>query len=488
MQPPLRYQTGWGNHFESEAIEGALPRGQNSPQLTPFALYAEQLSGTAFTAPRATNQRVWMYRLDPSVKHARHLPRVHARLQSDFTGAAGIVAANQLRWRPPPLPPKGGAGGDGVDWLDGLTTMCGAGSAEAKEGLAIHLYAFDADMRARRRAFSNADGDMLLVPQTGALLLTTELGRLLVSPGEVAVLPRNLTFAVDGAEASEDGGCRGYALETFYGAHFAPAERGPVGANGLAEARDFLYPTAWSARAQPPPVPQPRASQRPSSLSRRFEDVAGAHVTTVKMQGKLFDRARTHSPFDVVAWHGNYAPYKYDLATFRVHGSVSVDHTDPSIFTVLSLPSAEPGAAAVDFAVFPPRWQCAEHTFRPPYFHRNCVAEFMGLIDGGYDAKAGFVPGGSSLHNVGTPHGPDAATYHAAIEADTSVPAKFVGGTAFMFETRLPLRLSAYAADEGSPTFDAEYRACWDGLPRSVAPAGPGLAAGAAGGPRAREG
>lgn len=196
----------------------------------------------------------------------------------------------------------------------------------------------------------------------------------------------------------------------------------------------------------------------------------GAHIVTAKIQGRLFDRARTHSPFDVVAWHGNYSPYKYDLANFHAVNAVTVDHTDPSVFTVLTIPSAEPGTAAVDFVVFPPRWMCAEHTFRPPYFHRNCMAEFMGLINGGYDAKVGFVAGSSSLHNLGTPHGPDAATYRAAIETDTSAPAKFVGGTAFMFETRVPLRLSEFAADEGSPIFDAEYRACWDDLPRSTAP------------------
>ncbi|KAG8469185.1 hypothetical protein KFE25_007703 [Diacronema lutheri] len=443
----LRYLSGFGGHFESEAVPGALPRGQNSPQLVPFALYAEQLSGTAFTAPRSINRRVWMYRLDPSVKHSRHLPRAHAALQSDFTGTAGIVAADQLRWRPLPLLP-GAVGGEGVDWLDGLVTMCGAGSAESKEGLAIHLYAFNAGMRARRRAFSNADGDLLIVPQHGALLVTTELGRLEVEPGEVVVVQRNITFAVDAAVCGEGASsCRGYVLETFYAAHLAPAERGPVGANGLAEERDFLHPTAW------------------------YEDITGAHVVTVKTGGRLFERARSHSPFDVVAWHGNYAPFKYDLARFRAVNSVTVDHTDPSVFTVLTLPSAEPGSAAVDFAIFPPRWMCAERTFRPPYFHRNCMAEFMGLIHGGYDAKVGFVAGGSSLHNIGTPHGPDEASYRAAIEADTSTPAKFAGGTAFMFETRAPLRLSGFAADEGTAIFDTEYRNCWDGLPRAVLPA-----------------
>lgn len=279
---PLKYLSGFANHFESEAVEGALPRGQNSPQFTPFALYAEQLSGTAFTAPRAVNQRVWMYRLDPSVKHSRHLPRAHTRIQSDFTGTHGIVAADQLRWRPLPLPPKGsassggtgaGGGSGGVDWLDGLVTLCGAGSAESKEGLAIHLYAFNTDMRAHRRSFCNADGDMLIVPQHGGLLLTTELGRLIVQPGEVVVVPRNITFAVDSAEESENpaaaepAGCRGYVLETFYGGHFAPAERGPVGANGLAENRDFLYPTAWCAQRGADARAAANREQRRASLA-----------------------------------------------------------------------------------------------------------------------------------------------------------------------------------------------------------------------------
>jgi len=344
----LRYMSGFGNHFETEAVDGALPRGQNSPQFPPFSLYAEQLSGSAFTAPRATNQRTWLYRLDPSVKHGRHLPRDHPRLVSSFSGGSAIVAADQLRWRPLPIPlpiPHAGPA-DGIDWVDGLLTMAGAGSAESKIGLAIHLYAFNTGMRVRGRSFSNADGDLLIVPQAGALLLTTELGRLLVVPGEIAVVPRNVIFAVDPGPAAADG-CRGYVLETFCDAHWAPVDKGPIGANGLAEQRDFQYPTAW------------------------FEDKEEKHVTTAKVQGALFDRARTHSPFDVAAWHGNYCPFKYDLARFRAMNTVTVDHADPSIFTVLTLPSAEPGIPSVDFVCFPPRWMCAEQTFRPPYFHRN---------------------------------------------------------------------------------------------------------------------
>lgn len=440
----LSYKAGFGNHFESEAVPGALPRGQNSPQITPFSLYAEQMSGTAFNAPRATNQRTWMYRLDPSVKHGRHEPRAHARLQSDFSASSATAAAtDQLRWLPLPIPALPRV----VDFVDGLWTMCGAGSAELKDGVAIHLYAFNTSMSSNRRTFANADGDLLIVPQLGALLIRTELGRLAVEPGQVAVIPRNITFAVDIAvESGCADGCRGYVLESFCGAHFAPPERGLIGANGLAELRDFEYPTAW------------------------FEDVQGEFTTTLKSLGQLYDRARTHSPFDVVAWHGNYCPFRYDLSHFHPVNSVSVDHPDPSIFTVLTVASSEAGTAAVDFAIFPPRWMAAEHTFRPPYFHRNCMAEFMGLIHGGYDAKVGFVAGGASLHNIGTAHGPDAASYSKAIEMDTTQPSKFTGGTAFMFETRLALRLSSFAADKSSEIFDAEYARCWDGLPRATLP------------------
>jgi len=435
----LRYHAGFGNHVLSEAIEGAVPRDQNSPQHTPYGLFAEQLSGTGFTAPRAVNQRTWLYRLSPSVAQGAHRPVQQPRLVSDFTTGATSAAADQLRWRPPGKPEQP------TDFVNGLSTLCGAGSAAAKQGLAIHLYACDAPMLAADRAFLDTDGDLLLVPQQGALRLTTELGRLHVPPGHVAVVPRGVAFAAD-PECEAGGYCRGYVLEVFEDAHFRLPELGPIGANGLAEPHHFEAPHAW------------------------FEDRRCEFTVVAKVCGDLFARAGPFSPFDVAGWHGNYVPYRYDLSRFHPVNTVGVDHPDPSVFTVLTVPGAAPGAPpCVDLAIFPPRWLCAEASFRPPYFHRNCVAEFMGLVRGAYDAKEGFCPGASSLHGVGTPHGPDAATYAAALAEDTSVPRKFDKGLAFMFESRLPLKLAPFAAEGG--LLDGDYRACWEGIPRATVPA-----------------
>ncbi|KAL1530857.1 hypothetical protein AB1Y20_001751 [Prymnesium parvum] len=440
----LRYLGGFHNHVETEALPGTLPVGQNSPQHLPHGLYAEQLSGTAFTAPRAANRRSWLYRLAPSVQQGAYTPHeAPSRLTAHFP----VADPTPRRWGPLPrlASPK-------VDFVDGMRTLCGTGAPAQKEGVAIHLYACNAPMA--DRALCDADGELLLVPQHGALRVATELGRLLVAPGEIVVLPRGLRFSVSPDDADGEGAeCRGYALELFAGRGFVLPELGAIGANGLAEPRDFLTPTAW------------------------FEDrhcPQGFRVTT-KYAGRLFDTTRTHSPFDVVAWHGNYAPYKYDLSRFHAVNTVTVDHPDPSIFTVLTCPSSEPGVAVADFVIFPPRWMCAEHTFRPPYFHRNVMSEFMGLIRGAYDAKAagdgGFLPGGASLHVACTPHGPDAGAYAGAIASDTSVPHRFDGGLAFMFETSGMLQLTEYAVDPELCNVQQDYAACWQGLPRASLPA-----------------
>ena len=441
----LQYHSGFHNHVATESARGALPVGQNSPQTVAYGLYAEQLSGTAFTCPRSTNRRSWLYRLAPSVKQGGYAP-LDSPSDPLLTADFSVVDPNPRRWSPLPLPTSAGAA---VDFVDGLRTMCGAGSPALKDGVAIHMYACNAPMA--DRAFCDADGELLIVPQLGVLHVTTELGRLRVAPGEIVVIPRNLRFSISPSAHATDG-CRGYVLEVFASRGFVLPELGPIGANGLAEPRDFLQPTAWYE-------------------DRHCPD--GFRITT-KYAGKLFDTVRTHSPYDVVAWHGNYAPYKYDLSRFHAINTVSCDHPDPSIFTVLTCPSNEPGVAVADFVIFPPRWLCAEHTFRPPYFHRNVMSEFMGLVGGTYDAKSagkdGFCPGGASLHVASTPHGPDSAAYAAAIAADTSVPKKFDGGLAFMFETSAMLQLTPDAADPANGTVQPKYAACWEGLPRATIP------------------
>jgi len=425
------YQTGFGNEFASEAVPGALPVGQNSPQRVAHGLYAEQLSGTAFTAPRGQNRRSWLYRLRPAAMHGGFSQYAQPRLHNDFE--RGAVSPDQLRWSPLPLPATP------TDFVDGLFTMCGNGGPGAHDGVGIHLYAANADMAGRY--FYDADGELLIVPQLGRLRLLTELGVVEVAPLQIAVIPRGVRFRVE----LPDGQARGYVCENFGGLMRLP-DLGPIGANGLANPRDFETPHA------------------------AYEDIEGAFELIAKFQGQLWRADIGHSPLDVVAWHGNYAPYRYDLRRFNTIVSISFDHPDPSIFTVLTAPSAVPGTANMDFAIFPPRWLVAQHTFRPPWFHRNIASEFMGLVTGVYDAKAeGFAPGGASLHNCMSGHGPDAATFEKASAADLSRPDVIADTMAFMFETRGVLRPTAQAMDAAHRQRD--YQHCWAGLQKHfVAP------------------
>ena len=418
------YQSGFGNEFATEALPGVLPASQNSPQKVAHGLYAEQLSGTAFTAPRSDNQRSWLYRIRPAAMHQPFAKVFHPTLQSGpFTELS--ASPNQLRWNPFPIPSTP------ADFIEGLITIAGNGSADSQIGVAIHVYAANRSMQ--DRFFYNADGELLIVPQQGALSLRTEFGVLDIAPGEIAVVPRGVRFAVDLQADS----ARGYVCEN-YGQLLRLPDLGPIGANGLANPRDFLAPIAT------------------------YEDREGQFELLAKFAGKLWSAAIDHSPLDVVAWHGNYTPYKYNLAAFNAMNSVSFDHADPSIFTVLTSPSGIPGTANMDFVIFPPRWMVAEHTFRPPWFHRNVMSEYMGLVYGEYDAKAeGFLPGGGSLHNCMSGHGPDATTFEAASNAVLQ-PQKLDKTMAFMFETRLLIHPTRIAME--SPQLQKDYLQCWHGL------------------------
>jgi homogentisate 1,2-dioxygenase len=418
------YQSGFGNEFATEALPGVLPASQNSPQKVARGLYAEQLSGTAFTAPRSDNQRSWLYRIRPAAMHHPFAKVFHPTLQSGpFTELS--ASPNQLRWNPFPIPSAP------ADFIEGLITIAGNGSADSQIGVAIHVYTANRSMQ--DRFFYNADGELLIVPQQGALSLRTEFGVLDIAPGEIAVMPRGVRFAVDLQADS----ARGYVCEN-YGQLLRLPDLGPIGANGLANPRDFLAPVA------------------------AYEDREGQFELLAKFAGKLWSAAIDHSPLDVVAWHGNYTPYKYNLAAFNAMNSVSFDHADPSIFTVLTSPSGIPGTANMDFVIFPPRWMVAEHTFRPPWFHRNVMSEYMGLVYGEYDAKAeGFFPGGGSLHNCMSGHGPDATTFEAASDAVLQ-PQKLDKTMAFMFETRLLIHPTRVAME--SPQLQKDYLQCWHGL------------------------
>ena len=420
--PLLQYQSGFGNDFSTEALAGALPLGRNSPQQAPFGLYAEQVSGTAFTAPRAQNLRSWQYRLRPSAEHSPYVRIANGAIRTAPCGEV-VAPPDRLRWSPLDMPTKP------VDFIGGLMTITTNGSARTQQGVAVHLYAANTSMT---RCFYDADGELLVVPQQGRLTLKTEFGILEVSPGYIAVIPRGVKFRVECSEA-----IRGYVCEN-YGPALRLPELGPIGANGLANTRDFLAPVAW------------------------YEDVEDETEVIAKFAGNLWTYTTKGSPLNVVAWHGNYAPYLYDLANFNAINSVSFDHCDPSIFTVLTSPSELAGTANVDFVIFPSRWIVAENTFRPPWFHRNVMSEYMGLIHGKYDAKAdGFLPGGGSLHNSFSAHGPDVATFNKASTED--LKPVFQGNTlAFMFESRYTFEPTAFAMS--TPALQTGYDRAWDGF------------------------
>ncbi|MFZ9034760.1 MAG: homogentisate 1,2-dioxygenase [Francisellaceae bacterium] len=416
----LKYQSGFQNYFQSESVEGALPYDRNSPQVAPMGLYAEQFSNSAFTAPRAYNFRSWQYRIRPSIVHSGKSQLISGHKIRDWSNADAVLTPpDQMRWSPEDKP------ADDSDIITSLKTLAYNPVA------AVHVYAANASMR--DRYFYNADGEWLFVLQKGRLKFKTEMGIIEAAPGEIVVIPRGLRYQVE----LLDEFARGYICES-QASHFYLPERGPIGANGLAEERHFLAPVA------------------------SYEDRSGEFTQLVKFGGQLWQMPISHSPLDVVAWHGNCYPYKYDLSLFAPVNAVLKDHSDPSIFTVLSAPSMMPGTANIDFVIFPPRWVVAENTFRPPYYHRNIMSEFMGLIHGIYDAKAdGFMPGGASLHNAMSSHGPDKATFEKASREPLD-PVRYDNTLAFMFETRACWRLSEYALN--TPLRQENYLDCWQGL------------------------
>jgi len=431
MAESLQYQSGFGNHFSSEAEKGALPLGQNSPQAAPYGLYAEQLSGTSFVAQRHENLLSWLYKIRPSVVHSRFSLRKENNLRSRPFNEVEAATPDQMRWNPVPIPDKP------TNFVEGLITIAGNGENSSVRGSAVHIYAANNSMT--DSFFYNSDGDFLIVPELGVLKISTEFGVLQVEPWEICVIPRGIKFQVK----IKGDTARGYICEN-YGPPFRLPHLGPIGSNGLANPRDFLAPTA------------------------AYQDKKGSFELITKYGGKLWSAIIDRSPLDVVAWHGNYYPYKYDLRLFNVINTVSYDHPDPSIFTVITSPSEMEGVANVDFVIFPPRWMVAENTFRPPYYHRNCMSEYMGLIEGVYDAKLdGFVPGGGSLHNAMSAHGPDAQTFNKASKGDLK-PQKIENTMAFMFESSLVYQPTRFAVESG--LLQNDYISCWRDLESKFAP------------------
>ncbi len=408
----MKYLSGFYNTHSSETEEGLLPSRQNSPQVCPQNLFAEQLSGTAFTKNRKDNLRTWLYRDLPSVKSSAYI--LDKDLSQRFSTTNAEHEPNQMRWLPLDSP------SEDQNFVAGLCPLL------VNPVCMIGLYAANSDMQ--NQAFSSADGEWLLVPQQGKLKVKTEMGELEVSSGEILVIPRGIVFRIDAEKNS-----RGYFIEN-QGSRFELPNLGPIGANGLANERHFLAPTASAEQASP-------------------------YTVYHKYQGQIYSYQLEHSPFNVRAWWGNYYPYKYDLSLFNTINTVSFDHPDPSIFTVLTSPSLNPGVANIDFVIFPERWMVAENTFRPPYYHRNIMSEYMGLIYGEYDAKAeGFQPGGGSLHNQMSPHGPDAATFEKASQSELK-PQRYEKTLAFMFESCHAYQIMPYG--KAKLTVDHKYRDCW---------------------------
>ena len=426
--PHEGYMPGFGNDFETEALPGALPQGQNSPQKCAYGLYAEQLSGTAFTAPRGQNERTWCYRIRPSVHHTGRFAPVDVPYWKTAPHILDtVVSLGQYRWDPVPLP----AADADLTWITGMRTMTTAGDVNTQVGMASHVYLVTRSMQ--DEYFFSADSELLVVPQEGRLRFCTELGVIDLEPKEIAILPRGLVYRVEVL----DGPCRGFVCEN-YGQKFDLPGRGPIGANCMANTRDFKCPVA------------------------AFEDRDARSRVVIKWCGQFHETWIDHSPLDIVAWHGNYCPYKYDLRTYSPVGAILFDHPDPSIFTVLTAPSGQEGTANIDFVLFRERWMVAEHSFRPPWYHKNIMSELMGNIYGVYDAKPqGFAPGGISLHNCMLPHGPDRDAFEHASNGDLK-PEKLDETMSFMFETRFPQHLTRFAATEAP--MQPDYIEVWDRL------------------------
>ena len=420
------YMSGFGNDFETEALPGALPQGMNSPQKCNYGLYGEQLSGTAFTAPSHQNERTWCYRIRPSVKHSHRYTKIDLPYWKTAPHIPrDVTSLGQYRWDPLPH------ASEKLTWLTGMRTMTSAGDVNIQVGMASHIYLVTDSMV--DAYFYSADSEMLIVPQEGRLRFCTELGVLDLEPKEIAIIPRGLVYRVEVL----DGPARGFVCEN-YGQKFELPNRGPIGANCMANRRDFKTPVA------------------------AFEDREAASTVTIKWCGQFHESRIDHSPLDVVAWHGNYAPVKYDLRSYCPIGAVLYDHPDPSIFTVLTAPSGVEGTANIDFVLFRERWAVAENPFRPPWYHKNVMSELMGNIYGQYDAKPqGFAPGGMSLHNMMLPHGPDKSAFEKASNADLK-PEKLDHTMSFMFETRFPQHLTEFAAKEA--LLQDDYIDCWDSL------------------------
>ncbi|KAF4335858.1 homogentisate 1 2-dioxygenase [Fusarium beomiforme] len=357
---PYEYQPGWGNRHQSEVIPGTLPIGQNNPQDRGFGLYTEGITYSSFAAPRGLNMSTYMYRARPSAAHQGY-SRIETKshIENCFLSLNPKVEPlyQQAEWSPFPLPRED----ETIDFTDGLHTLGGSGDPNLRQGIAVYVYMINSSMI--NKAYCNTDGDFLITPQLGIIDIQTEMGRLFVQPGEICVIQRGVRFRINLAEGVPV--ARGHIAEVW-GSMWELPDLGPIGGHGLANPRDFLYPVAHID-----------------------EDLHVPFKIVVKNNGKHVVISQDHSPFDVVAWHGNCVPYKYDLTKFVAQNSTSVDHTDPSINTVLTAKSVDPHVPLADYLWFGPR-----------------ATEMLACIYGaGLGRSDDFLPGGCSYEGGHTPHG-----------------------------------------------------------------------------------
>lgn len=434
VKDPYTYLHGFGNYHSSEALPGAVPLVNNAPQVPPLNLRTERVSGSAFTATRDRNFQTWLYRANSSLQHGEFVPlEVTSGYGPDLQ--AKHLNPNSVSWDNVPVP-------EVAHWINGQQFMGRNGEPQKKEGIAIWLFNVTQDMPARH-AFSSLDGELLVVPQSGAIDITTEMGRMVVRQNEIAVIPRNLRHRVTLIDGKP---CRGYVCELYQG-HFQLPNLGIIGSTGLANVRDFEIPTAYFEGQ----VVDGKAVAATSE---------GEWTIVSRLDTRRWHCTQSRTPFDVAGWHGTSYPYKYDLAKFCVMGNLLFDEHDPCLFTVLSAPNhgASPGTAVVDFAVIPPRYMSAEDTMWLPYFHRNTMQEFYAPIVYDQDPqhpfnrqsrKGGnrFKPFAAGLHGAMSTHGPGEAEFQMMRRIDTLTPTKIgtEGVLVFLFETERPVVLSDWA-------------------------------------------
>ncbi|RSL87550.1 hypothetical protein CDV31_016235 [Fusarium ambrosium] len=451
LKEKYTYLNGLGNLHQSEAFPDAVPLVNSYPQHAKYGLRSEKVSGTSFTAtPRSQNLWSFLYRARPSYNHGT-FELWNQHLETANPSRPKHLTPNSYVW-PTFNVTKG-------DWT-AQHLLGGNGSPTDKTGVAIWLFHVNKDMPPQT-VFSSQDGEALIVPQTGALDIQTEYGKLLVRQQEIAVIPRGIKYRVTLPEGKE---ARGYVLELYQG-HFRLPELGIIGSIGLANPRDFQVPTAsFDGKIE---------SQGDTQVAVA-NDGRGEWTIISRLDTKLWFATQDSTPFDVAGWQGTLYPYKYDVRRFNYIGNLNYDHADPSVFVVLTSQSygKEPGTAVVDFAAVGEHWHPAQHTLRVPWYHRNTASEFVFPIIAEQDPKSRlntsdtFGPWGAWLNANMVTHGSNEQEYAEWQAKDTLTPMKLqdFGVTSAIIETEATLLLTDWAFEAATKNFKDQTNAAFEGL------------------------